>query len=88
MVASPRPYDYVNYVYTPQGKHYELWAFKVPIYCTNALLLLAGTTASVALGRLRLWRQVVAVWCLTVLFGVVFLAITAYHYAIAVNFFI
>ena|ERR1051326_2687776 len=87
MIANPRPLDYVNYDYTPNGHHYELWAFKVPTLGTGVLLLAVGVAASVIFGRAGL-RQTFGLWAVIVFCAAAFFAITAYHYVIAVNVFV
>jgi hypothetical protein len=88
MIANPRPYDYVNSDYTPHGRQYELWAFKVPLAGTAVLLLIAGVTSTVELVRGKLGRRVLALWAIILMCGVLFLVMTACFYVVAVNVFI
>src|SRR6266498_5213108 len=72
MIANPRPYDYVNYNYTPNGHHYEFWAFKVPLWSVAMLLLVVGIASTVALVRARLASRVLALWAIIVMCSVIF----------------
>lgn len=88
MIASPRPLDYINYDYTPNGHHYAFWAFTVPVTTTGVLLLLSAVAGTIRLGRSNSGRRVVALWACTVTCALFFFFVTAYYYLIATNFFI
>ena len=87
MIATPRPLDYVNYDYTPNGHYYELWGVYVPSCVTGALLLLVGISATLALNRRQL-RRVFGVWVAIIICASAFFSVTVYYYVIAVNVFI
>jgi hypothetical protein len=88
MIANPHPYDYVNYDYTPHGRQYEFWAFKMPLVSAGVLLLVVGITSTVALVRAKLGSRAFALWAIIVMCSVMFLAMTACYYVVAVNVFI
>ena len=88
MVANPRPYDYVNYDYTPQGRHYEFWAFKMPLAGTASLLIVVGIIFTLALARAKRGGRAFALWAIIVMCGTIFFALTACYYVAAVNVFI
>lgn len=88
MVASPRPYDYINYDYTPNGRHYAFWAFKMPLAVTGFLLLLSGVAGTLMLARSATAEAALALWACIIACGTIFFAVTAYHYLMATNFFI
>lgn len=88
MIASPRPLDYINYDYTPDGRHFAFWAFKLPLTVTGLLLLAAGVAGTVVFVRSGVGKRAWALWaCITVCAVVVF-SVTTYYYLIATNFFI
>jgi hypothetical protein len=88
MIASPRPLDYINYDYTPNGRHYAFWAFTVPLTGTGLLLLLAGMAGTVMLVRSGGGKRAFGLWTCIIACAVIFFAVTAYYYLIATNFFI
>jgi len=88
MIASPRPYDYINYDFTPNGRHIALWSFTVPLTTTGLLLLLAGVAGTTMLVRSSIGKRAFALWACIIACAVVFFAVTTYYYLIATNFFI
>jgi hypothetical protein len=88
MIASPRPLDYINYDYTPNGRYYAFWAFTVPLRGAGVLLLLAGVTGTFMLSRAGVGKRAIALWASIIACAVIFFAVTAYYYLIATNFFI
>lgn len=88
MIASPRPFDYINYDYTPNGRHIAFWSFTVPLTTTGLLLLLAGVAGTTMLVRSSIGKRAFALWACIVGCAVIFFAVTTYYYLIATNFFI
>ena len=43
LIAKPRPLDYVNYEYSPNGHFYQKWAFGYPLLAEAVLLLIYFT---------------------------------------------
>ena len=88
MIANPNPIDDLNYNFTPRGRHYELWAARIPVFSTCTLLLVAGTIGASVLVSNGLRRRALALSGVIVLCAVLLLAVTLYYLAIATNFFI
>lgn len=88
MIASPRPLDYINYDYTPNGQHYAFWAFTVPLTGTGVLLLLAGVAGTFMLMRAGIGKRAFALWACIIAGAAILFAVTTYYYLIATNFFI
>jgi hypothetical protein len=88
MIASPRPLDYINYDYTPNGPHFAFWAFTVPLTATGLLLLLAGVAGTTMFVRSGVGKRAFALWACIVGCAAIVLAVTTYYYLIATNFFV
>lgn len=88
MIANPRPLDYINYDYTPDGRYIAFWAFTIPLTVTGLLLLTAGVTGTVVLVRSGIGKRVFALWACVIACAAIVFSVTAYYYLIATNFFI
>jgi hypothetical protein len=88
MIANPRPLDYVNYDYTPNGRHYAFWAFTMPLTTTGSLLLIAGVAGTVMFVRYGVGKRAIGLWACIVACAVGVFVVTAYDYWMATNFFI
>jgi hypothetical protein len=88
MIANPRPLDYVNYDYTPNGHRYAFWAFTMPLTTTGSLLFIAGMVGTVVFVRSGVGKRAIALWACIVVCAVAVFVVTAYYYLIATNFFI
>jgi hypothetical protein len=62
MIGGPRSPDDGHFDYTLNGRHYELWALKVPMCSTGALLFLVGVTATAILVLEKNARDAFLLW--------------------------
>ena len=88
MIASPRPLDYINYDYTPNGRHYAFWAFTVPLIGAGVLFLLAGVAGTFMVVRAGIGKRAFGLWACILACAAIFFAVTTYYYLIVTNFFI
>jgi hypothetical protein len=88
MISNPRPLDYIQYDYTPEGRRIAFWSFTLPLTATGILLLVIGTAGTITLIRSGLTKQAFVLWCGIVGCAAVFAATTTYYYLITTNFFI
>jgi hypothetical protein len=87
LIAHPKPLDYVNYIYTANGRYYEAWAFRAPAVLLIVMVPIC-LVGSFSMAKQRRFIDLTMLWCAALMSAAVVGTVMFYTYCIAVDVFV